>query len=87
MKTLTELANNPDHCRQVWELITGYNSVGVSFLLVGGCVTMKRPNWPLTIDIYSDGLCMVSDGGRNRVWNPFTLVSLLTQLGYAPTEA
>ena len=89
MKPLSELANNPEHCKMVWLSVFpgAHGTIYVSISNETLCFSMSYAGELL---ILPDGTFKAEDTSEshnnNIAFNPFTLVSLLTQLGYAPTE-
>ena len=97
-KPLTKLADNPDHCRQVWECVTGLPSKTVDMTFEA--INSRNEKYKRTrlrgcadngtvyeVKLWNDGDTISEEDGDAQMFNPFALVALLTKLGYAPTEA
>ncbi|MFB9296879.1 hypothetical protein [Persicitalea jodogahamensis] len=91
LKQITDLKNSEDHCRQIWECVTGQENVRGEEIF--GCcqiegteVQIERVNSMeyRRICIDNDGTVTYETGEVALPYNPFALVGLLTSLGYAP---
>ena len=94
-KPLSELANNPEHCRQVWECVTGMAPIGseepLSISAHEENNFFGRDREYVIIQQEFDRITIWSTGNfdfrldeSETSFNPFALVALLTKLGYAP---
>lgn len=94
-KPLTKLADNPDHCRQVWECVTGTAHIGseepLSISAHEENNFFGRNKEYVIIQQEFDRITIWSTGNfdfrldeSETSFNPFALVALLTKLGYAP---
>lgn len=94
-KPLTDLAQNPEHCRAVWECV--FNEAGTrtwdtvehsfhNFSSAAPSTNISCSNREVVLT--NRGNCIARDHLIRRpvTFNPFALVALLTQLGYAPTQ-
>ena len=90
-KRITDLESNEDHCRQIWECVTGQENVRVEEIfgccrIMGTGVQIERANSKeyRRICLDNDGTVTYETGEVTLAYNPFALVDLLTSLGYAP---
>lgn len=85
MKPLTQLADNADHCRQVWECVTERPwSEGVDNDQWANAISLT--DGVAKIEIFSTGYVGLFVNDLPECFNPFALVELLTELGYAPAK-